>query len=122
MQADERTAPRELPRSYSWAATVEKDDFCANPFTGTVVINGAVRISPAAVSHGRLTVAVHEDPQVSQPAPLSRGQTTAVPRSRRRAVEDSLEFTRHVGDVLHHPVVGGHSGPVHPTSARRPPS
>lgn len=46
-----------------------------NARTGTVVINGAVRISPAAVSHGRLTVAVAENPTISQPAPLSRGQT-----------------------------------------------
>jgi len=46
-----------------------------NSRTGTVVINGAVRIAPAAVSHGRLTVQVEENPQVVQPAPLSRGQT-----------------------------------------------
>ena len=46
-----------------------------NARTGTVVINGAVRISPAAVSHGRLTVAVNENPRVSQPAPFSQGQT-----------------------------------------------
>ena len=47
-----------------------------NARTGTVVINGAVRIGPAAVSHGRLTVSVSEDPRVSQPNPMSRGQTT----------------------------------------------
>jgi flagellar P-ring protein precursor FlgI len=46
-----------------------------NARTGTVVINGAVRIGPAAVSHGRLTVSVSEDPRVVQPAPMSRGQT-----------------------------------------------
>jgi len=46
-----------------------------NSRTGTVVINGAVRITPAAVAHGRLTVQVNEDPEVVQPAPLSRGQT-----------------------------------------------
>jgi len=46
-----------------------------NARTGTVVINGAVRITAAAVSHGRLTVAVREDPTVVQPAPLSRGRT-----------------------------------------------
>ena len=40
-----------------------------------MVINGAVRIRPAAVSHGRLTVAVSENPRVVQPNPLSRGQT-----------------------------------------------
>jgi flagellar P-ring protein FlgI len=52
-----------------------------NARTGTVVINGAVRISPAAVSHGRLTVAVRENPTIVQPAPLSRGQTALEPSS-----------------------------------------
>lgn len=52
-----------------------------NARTGTVVINGAVRISPAAVSHGRLTVAVQENPTVVQPAPLSRGRTEIEPNS-----------------------------------------
>jgi flagellar P-ring protein precursor FlgI len=52
-----------------------------NARTGTVVINGAVRIAPAAVSHGKLTVKVDEKPQVSQPAPFSQGQTAIVPNS-----------------------------------------
>ncbi len=59
-----------------------------NPRTGTVVINGAVRIAPAAVSHGTLTVAVDENPRVSQPAPLSRGQTTIEPQSDIAATEE----------------------------------
>jgi flagellar P-ring protein FlgI len=46
-----------------------------NARTGTVVINGAVRISPAAVSHGKLTVAIKEAPRVVQPEPFSDGQT-----------------------------------------------
>lgn len=46
-----------------------------NARTGTVVINGAVRLGPAAVSHGKLTVRVEEAPRVVQPAPFSRGQT-----------------------------------------------
>lgn len=46
-----------------------------NARTGTVVINGAVRISPAAVSHGTLTVRVDEAPAIVQPEPFSRGQT-----------------------------------------------
>lgn len=46
-----------------------------NSRTGTVVINAAVRLSPAAISHGKLTVRVEESPQVVQPAPFSRGQT-----------------------------------------------
>ncbi len=52
-----------------------------NARTGTVVINGAVRISPAAVSHGKLTVRIDEKPSVSQPAPFSDGKTTVVPNS-----------------------------------------
>jgi flagellar P-ring protein precursor FlgI len=59
-----------------------------NARTGTVVINGAVRIRPAAVSHGRLTVSVSEDPQVSQPRPRSGGQTVVVPNS-------NIEITEH---------------------------
>lgn len=52
-----------------------------NARTGTVVINGAVRIAPAAVSHGKLTVRVDEDPRVIQPAPFSRGRTEIEPSS-----------------------------------------
>ena len=46
-----------------------------NARTGTVVINGMVRVSPAAVSHGKLTVKIDEKPMVVQPAPFSRGET-----------------------------------------------
>ncbi|HCF24484.1 MULTISPECIES: flagellar basal body P-ring protein FlgI [unclassified Novosphingobium] len=46
-----------------------------NSRTGTVVINSAVRLYPAAISHGKLTVRVDESPKVVQPAPFSRGET-----------------------------------------------
>ena len=46
-----------------------------NSRTGTIVINGAVTIGAAAISHGNLTVTVDENPQVVQPAPFSRGET-----------------------------------------------
>ncbi len=55
-----------------------------NSRTGTVVINDAVRLSPAAVSHGKLVIRIEENPAVVQPAPLSRGQT---------AVEESSDIT-----------------------------
>lgn len=48
-----------------------------NSRTGTVVISQAVRVSPAAVSHGALTVTIASDPEVSQPGPFSQGQTVA---------------------------------------------
>src|SRR5688572_15213069 len=52
-----------------------------NSRTGTVVIGSHVRVEAAAVSHGNLTVTIAEDFQVSQPAPLSEGQTVVVPDS-----------------------------------------
>lgn len=52
-----------------------------NSRTGTVVINGAVRVAPAAVTHGKLTVRVDENPTVIQPAPFSRGETALEPSS-----------------------------------------
>ncbi|MBU6266140.1 MAG: flagellar basal body P-ring protein FlgI [Sphingomonadales bacterium] len=53
-----------------------------NSRTGTVVINSAVRLSPAAISHGKLTVRIDEKSQVSQPAPFSQGQTAVTPASK----------------------------------------
>ncbi len=59
-----------------------------NARTGTIVINGAVRIGPAVVSHGKLTVRVNEKPTIVQPAPLSRGETAVEPSSEIK-VEDA---------------------------------
>jgi flagellar P-ring protein precursor FlgI len=58
-----------------------------NSRTGTVVINSAVRLSPAAISHGKLTVRIEEDPRVIQPEPFSRGRT-AVEESSTIGVEE----------------------------------
>ncbi|HSJ78326.1 MAG TPA: flagellar basal body P-ring protein FlgI, partial [Erythrobacter sp.] len=55
--------------------------------TGTVVINDAVRLSPAAVSHGKLVIRIDENPTVVQPAPFSQGQT-AVEQSSTITVEE----------------------------------
>lgn len=53
-----------------------------NSRTGTVVISSAVRVSPAAVSHGNLVVTINESTSVSQPAPFARrGRTEVVPDS-----------------------------------------
>jgi flagellar P-ring protein precursor FlgI len=52
-----------------------------NERTGTVVLGGDVRIGPAAVAHGNLSVKIATDFRTSQPAPFSQGQTTVVPKS-----------------------------------------
>ncbi len=59
-----------------------------NARTGTVVINGMVRILPAAVTHGKLTVRIDEKPRVVQPNAFGRGQTVVEPSSR-IAVDES---------------------------------
>lgn len=66
-----------------------------NARTGTVVINGAVRIAPAAIAHGKLTVSVQEQPTVVQPAPFSRGETALEPSSAIQVTEEKrpvIEF------------------------------
>ena len=53
-----------------------------NSRTGTVVIGAHVRVMPAAVAHGSLTVTITEDVQVSQPGPLAEvGDTVVTPAS-----------------------------------------
>lgn len=52
-----------------------------NSRTGTVVIGQAVRVTPAAVSHGSLSVTITERPEVSQPNALSNGETVSLARS-----------------------------------------
>jgi flagellar P-ring protein precursor FlgI len=59
-----------------------------NSRTGTVIINSKVRVQPAAVSHGSLTVTISENPQVSQPNPLSGGSTVVTPQSNVSVNED----------------------------------
>jgi flagellar P-ring protein precursor FlgI len=52
-----------------------------NSRTGTVVISSRVRVMPAAVTHGSLSVTITERTDVSQPTPLSQGTTVSTPRS-----------------------------------------
>ncbi|MND55338.1 Flagellar P-ring protein precursor [compost metagenome] len=60
-----------------------------NSRTGTIVIGQNVKVSPAAVTHGSLTVTITEDPIVSQPGPFSNGETAVVPRSRVNAEQEA---------------------------------
>lgn len=46
-----------------------------NSRTGTIVIGQNVHVSPAAITHGNLTVTIQENPDVVQPGPLAGGNT-----------------------------------------------
>ncbi len=83
-------APADVGQKVSFASMIENievspDDAPAkviiNSRTGTVIINSKVKVQPAAVSHGSLTVTISEDPQVSQPGAFSGGQTVVTPQS-----------------------------------------
>ncbi len=49
-----------------------------NSRTGTIVIGSHVRVAPAAVTHGSLTVSITANNTVSQPNPLAEGETVEV--------------------------------------------
>jgi flagellar P-ring protein FlgI len=65
-----------LPVSLDVAARV-----VINERTGTVVMGGDVRLGSAAVAHGNLSVRIATQYDVSQPAPMSQGQTTVTPNT-----------------------------------------
>jgi flagellar P-ring protein precursor FlgI len=48
-----------------------------NARTGSIVVNQSVTLSACAVAHGSLSVTISTTPVVSQPGPLSGGQTVA---------------------------------------------
>ena len=78
------TAPRDQAQRVAYVSMLENLTLepgtaparvIINSRTGTVVIGSHVRVMPAAVSHGSLTVTISEKPVVSQPQPLAAGQT-----------------------------------------------
>jgi flagellar P-ring protein precursor FlgI len=51
-----------------------------NERTGTIVAGNDIRISPASIMHGSLTVEIHTKLEASQPGPLSQGKTAVTPQ------------------------------------------
>src|SRR6202522_332342 len=83
-------APLDLTQRIAFLSTVENLQVepasaaarvIINSRTGTVVISSNVRVSPAAVSHGSLTVSIKEEQKVSQPGPYARVGNTTVTNS-----------------------------------------
>ena len=84
------TLPKKFPQNIVQLLTeieqlqVEPDEeakIVIDERSGVIVIGRDVRVSTVAVAQGNLTVTISESPQVSQPAPLSRGRTVMVPRT-----------------------------------------
>lgn len=68
-----------------------------NSRTGTVVIGSLVRVQPAAVTHGSLTVSITENTNVSQPGALSGGQTALTQQSTVAAQQESSRMFKFKG-------------------------
>jgi flagellar P-ring protein precursor FlgI len=52
-----------------------------NARTGSIVMNRSVTLEQAAVAHGNLSVTINSEASVSQPAPLSQGQTVVTEKA-----------------------------------------
>ena len=62
-----------------------------NERTGTIVMGKDVHVAPVAIMHGNLTVEVQTTYDVSQPAPLSNGQTAVIPQTQVKAAEEKAK-------------------------------
>ncbi|MCS6785890.1 MAG: flagellar basal body P-ring protein FlgI [Thiobacillaceae bacterium] len=63
-----------------------------NARTGSIVMNQEVRLAQCAVAHGNLSVVVRAEPQVSQPGPLSPGQTVVTEKADVQIKKDKGEL------------------------------
>lgn len=52
-----------------------------NSRTGSIVMNQAVSLGACAIAHGNLSISISSTPSVSQPNPLSNGQTTVTEKA-----------------------------------------
>ena len=83
-------APRDASQRVAYLSTLENLEFkpadtaakiIVNSRTGTIVIGKNVKLQPAAITHGGLTVTIAEQQNVSQPNALSDGETTVTNQS-----------------------------------------
>ncbi len=76
-----------------------------NERTGMIVMGEGLRLRPGAVAHGSITVTVAETLEVSQPGPLSAGQTETVESSEVGVTEDNNGLVYVPGSVTLQEVV-----------------
>jgi len=103
-------APRDVSQRVAFLSTVENLEFdpadgaakiIVNSRTGTIVVGQNVKLKPAAITHGGMTVSIKENYSVSQPNGLSGGNTVVVPNSDIEvSEEDSRMFKFEPGITL----------------------
>jgi flagellar P-ring protein FlgI len=70
-----------------------------NSRTGTIVMGGLVKVLPAAITHGSLTVSITEGTNVSQPNAFAGGETVATPQSAISATQEESRMFLFQGGV-----------------------
>lgn len=70
-------------------ATIPVARVVINTRTGSIVMNQAVTLGPCAVAHGNLSVSISATPVVSQPNPLSQGQTVVAEKTDIKISQDT---------------------------------
>jgi len=68
-----------------------------NSRTGTIVMGADVKVLPAAISHGSLTVTITENIDISQPGLLAGGNTVAASRSDVEATQEGSHMFHFAG-------------------------
>ncbi len=90
------TAPRDPSQRVTYLSVLENLEVdpaegsakvIINSRTGTIVIGNHVRVSPAAITHGNLTVTISESVNISQPNAFGGGETVA-------AAETNIDITQ----------------------------
>ncbi len=71
-----------------------------NERTGTIVFGENVKIGKVAIAHGNLTVSIQTQPIISQPAPLSQGQTTTANVTQTTVEEEKASFLMMEGPTV----------------------
>jgi len=94
-------APQDANQRITYLSTLEAIEIepgdaparvIVNSRTGTVVIGSRVRVKPAAVAHGSLSVTITERADVSQPEAFSRGETVVTPRTEISATQEAARM------------------------------
>ncbi len=94
-------APRDVSQRVSFLSVIENIEVepgldsakvIINSRTGTIVIGQNVRVLPAAVAHGSLSVVISEGSEISQPGAFSNGNTVVAPQSEIEANQDPVRM------------------------------
>lgn len=93
------TAPKDVGQRVTFLSVLENLEIqpaetsakiIINSRTGTIVIGKHVKVKPAAITHGNLTVTISEQLNVSQPAPFTEGgETVVTPQTEINIEQDS---------------------------------